>query len=99
MEEVKIEMGIQETGEVLEAGIAVAAVVVKQLKDGFQVLEDGLALYNKIIGDPEFRDAILRAYDGIGKVPTELKDLTFEEGIDLGIIALHGSKKLIVALK
>ena len=53
------------------------------------------------IGEAEMgqRDAVLRAYDGIGKVPAELKDLTFEEGIDLGIIALHGSKKLIVALK
>jgi hypothetical protein len=92
------ELGIKETTEVLDAAFEITAFLMVRLKDGVG-LDDGLALYNKIMNDPEFRDKVIAAWDNFAGVKDELVDLNIEEGLDIGIIALSGAKQIVKALK
>jgi hypothetical protein len=92
------ELGIKETTEVLDAAFEITAFLMVRLKDGLQ-LEDGLALYNKLMNDQEFRDKIIAAWDGFAGVGDELGNLSVVEGLDLGIVSLVGAKRIVAALK
>lgn len=79
--------GIEETKEAVKA-IAELLVVVKELaKDGID-LSDAVALGSKLVSDEPFRTALVKAVEGAGKIPEEIKDLDAAEvGELLGVIA------------
>lgn len=96
--EAEPELGIKETTEILDAAFEVAGFVVRQLKDGLD-FEDGLAFYREIVGNAEFRDKLIAAWDNFAIAGDELKDLSVLEGLDIGIVSLTGAKKIVKALQ
>lgn len=90
--------GIKETKEAIHGIFAVAAVLVEVLKDGVQI-EDALALFAKIQGDPVLKQKLDDAIRGIGEVPGELGDLQTAEVIELAVVAIQELPKFLEAFK
>lgn len=76
--------GIKETQEAVVALAKLGKFVAAQAKDGLD-LKDGAALAAKIVGDEAFRSALIAGFEGAAKIPAEVKDLSFEEGIALAL--------------
>lgn len=85
--------GIEETKEALEAIVELVQVAVELGKDGVD-LSDAVALGSKVVTDEAFRQKLVKAVEGAGKIPAEVKDLTpAEVGELLGVIADGLTKK------
>jgi type II secretory pathway component PulF len=91
-------LGVVETKEMLKGLLALTALLATKLKDGVQV-EDALAIYSKLQSDPEFSALLLAAYNGIEKVPSEVKDIDTGEAIELAITALMELPNILKAIK
>lgn len=98
MEEVKVELGIKETKELIAGVFAVAALLVERLKDGAQ-FEDAIAFYTAMATDEAFKAKVIAAYDNAKAIPDEMKDLTIEEGFELVMIMLPEVLKIIKSVK
>lgn len=85
-------VGIQETKEAVVASIKLGKFIAAQAKDGLD-LKDAGALAAKIAGDAEFRGALLAGFEGASKIPAEVKDLDFSEGILLAQAVVEELKK------
>jgi hypothetical protein len=72
--------GVKEIEELLDGVDAIVMALVSELKDGFQV-SDLAAILAKVAIDPKVKDA----FDGVGGVVGEFKDISINEGIELGI--------------
>lgn len=70
--------GIEETKDALVAAVRVIQVVREVGSDGFQIQDVGV-----LITDESLRDAILEAFNGATKIPSELGDLSMIEGFSL----------------
>lgn len=90
--------GIKETKEALVGFISLAAMLAEVFKDGVQA-SDIAAVIVKIQGSPELQMKLLEAYNGIDKLPAEVKDIDLGESIDLVISSLPEIKKLIEVIK
>ena len=88
-------MEIKETKEVLIAVNALVLLVVKQLKDGFQI-EDLAPVLAKVFTDNK---DLLDAIKGIDQVMLELKDLSFEEILELVKLQFSYIQQYLSALK
>jgi hypothetical protein len=88
-------MEIKETKEVLIAVNTLVLLVVKQLKDGFQI-EDLAPVLAKVFTDNK---DLLDAIKGIDQVMLELKDLSFEEILGLIRLQFDFIKQYVEALK
>jgi hypothetical protein len=86
MAEVVQKEGIKETLELTVAFLAIARMMAEQFKDGMQA-EDAVEIIKKSL-TPEMSKLIVDAYNGVEKVPAEIKDLTLMEVMDLIKIAL-----------
>lgn len=86
--------GIKETKEALIGAVALAVVVIKLSKDGL-AMDDLSALVAKFVSDPEFRAKLEEGAKGIEKVPAEIKDISFAEGLELAAVL----PQLLEALK
>jgi uncharacterized protein (DUF2336 family) len=93
-----MEHGIKETKEVLTGVLEVVKVLAVELKDGFQV-QDLIEAFKKLEGDTEKKAKLEAALKQIVEVPTEVKDLTFKEGIELAVHVLAEVPALIEAFK
>jgi hypothetical protein len=93
-----MEHGIKETKEVLTGVLEVVKVLAVELKDGFQV-QDLIEAFKKLESDVEKKAKIEAALKQIVEVPTEIKDLTFKEGIELAVHVLAEVPALIEAFK
>lgn len=91
-------MDIKETKEVLDLVNDSAIFMTKTFKDGIQVKEDFEAVYNKLINDVEFKETARKAFEGINKVPLELKDLSKVEIIDLAFTELKAVKSILTVI-
>jgi hypothetical protein len=91
--------GIKETKEVIDASIAVSLVVIKHAKDGFQIGKDSMAIVSELLSNDEVKSAISLAVSGIKEVPSEIKDISAEEGVELAVHAALKVPQIIGALK
>lgn len=98
MEEVKVELGIKETKELVAGVFAVAALLTERLKDGAQ-FEDAIAFYTAMATDEAFKTKVIAAYDNAKAIPAEMKDLTMEEGFELAMFILPEILKIVKSVK
>lgn len=91
--------GIAETKEVLDAVGALSALLVEHLRDGFAPGSDILAIGTALVTRSDVRAALMRAAEGISKVPDELSDIDAFEGLALAQMAIDNAKRVISALK
>lgn len=89
---------VKETKEMMVGFLKLAALLAVAFKDGVQAT-DILDVLKKIESDPVLKQALLDAYNGIDKVPAEVKDMSMVEGIELISAALPELAVLIAALK
>jgi hypothetical protein len=85
------EIGIKETKEAMIALAKLGKFIAAQARDGLDV-KDVAALAAKIVSDEAFRAALIEGFEGAAKIPAEIKDLKFNEGIELSM-ALIGELK------
>lgn len=90
--------GIKETKEAVVGVINLGAILVKELKDGFQVA-DLVAILNDIQNDPIKKAKLEAALADIQKVPAEIKDITMAEGIELAAAVIAELPGLLGSLK
>lgn len=93
-----LEMDIKETKEVLDLVNESTIFMTKTFIDGIQVKEDFEAVYNKLINDVEFKETARKAFEGINKVPLELKDLSKTEIIDLAFHEVKAVKSILTVI-
>lgn len=75
-------MGQQkETVEVLKCLIKIAAIMAEQFKDGAQAT-DLVPIIAKMAQDP-MRSMLLEAYNGADKIPSEIKEASVIEDIQM----------------
>jgi len=77
--------------EVMKLGFVVSAVLIKQLKDGFQITD-----IPAFLASEELRAAVAPAVEGITEIPGEIADISLVEGMELGIFAVNEVRKLIL---
>ena len=90
--------GIKETKEVVVAAVSLAAVLAAAFKDGVQA-EDFAVVFAKIQGDEALKAKLLDAYNGADKVPSEAKDLSLAESLEILVAVIPEIKKLIEAVR
>lgn len=91
-------IGIEETKDVLIAMNKVALLLATRLKDGLNV-DDAFAFFNAFMMDGDVKEAVMEAWDGYDKIPSELSDLDLSEGLELGKMQLDFIPEILVALK
>jgi hypothetical protein len=77
-------MDVQNTKEALVALAKLGKFIAAQAKDGID-LKDGAALAAKIVGDEVFRAALIAGFEGAAMIPAEVKEISFEEGVELAL--------------
>jgi hypothetical protein len=87
-------VGIKESKELLKGVVVLSAILIEKLKDGFQV-SDLPTILSRLGYDNDVRAAL----DGIGAIPSELKDLSLEESMELAMTLLSGAPLIINKLK
>jgi len=85
---------VKETKELVEAIGPLAAALITRLKDGFDVA-DVVALAS----DSDLRAKIQAAVAGASKIPTEARDLTTEEVVELIPVISQQIVTIIAAVK
>lgn len=90
--------GIKEVKEVTAAIMEISVGIASVLKDGYQA-SDIAALFKAFAEDEGFKKKLGEAADGISKVPAELKDLDWNERIELSTVMLQFVPKIIDALR
>lgn len=99
------EFGTKETSEVINAMGDTAVVVYKAQKsarkaDGsFDVQALAAQLAAQLMGNPQVIDSLKAAFDGIKLVPSELKDLSLTEILQLATTAGLAATKASQAIK
>lgn len=84
-------MEVKNTKEVVVALVKLGKEIAKAAKDGLDVKDIG-AIGMKIAADEAFRGAFIAAFEGASEIPAEVKDISFEEGIEL-VLALIAELK------
>jgi len=92
-------VGIKETIEAQVAVNELALFLVERFKDGFQAIEDGVAIFDKLKNDADFRDKLIAAYDNYGAIPAEVKDIDLLEGVELAKVQLDYVPKFVDQFK
>src|SRR3990167_5439697 len=90
--------GIKEVKEVTAAIMEISVGIAAVLKDGYQAA-DIAALFKAFANDEGFKKKLGEAAEGISKVPAELKDLDWEERIEISTVLLSFVPKIIEALR
>lgn len=72
MEE-KAKVGVEDISEIVVASMEITLHLMKYFKDGFQTA-DVLQLISDLQTDTEYREKLLKAYDGYSKVPEQARD-------------------------
>ena len=89
---------VKETKEVLVGLLKITALLAKSFKDGIQA-QDIAVVIAKIAEDEAIKKLLLEAYNGVDKVPAEIKDLSFKEGFELMTVAVPELIEIINSLK
>ena len=91
-------VGIKETKEALIGMNEFTLLLFKHLADGFD-LSDPYAVWDELKSKPELMIKFKDAIEGYGKIPAEIADLDYNEGIELGNVQLTYGGKFIDAWK
>lgn len=91
-------MGNKETKDALIGLLSIAELLAIQFKDGVQAT-DVAEIILKIQADEELKAKLMEAYNGIDAVPSELKDLSVSEGIEMMALALPKLMAIVSAIK
>lgn len=92
------ECSVKETKELVVGLLAISALLAKEFKDGVQVA-DFADIIAKVSANEELKAKIVGAYSGVEKVPSEVKDATVAEVIEILSAALPELLKIIEAVK
>lgn len=76
------QIGIKETKEAVEAVLAISKFVAARAKDGVGA-DDGIALVQKLLTDEEFKKVLEAGVEGAKQIPSEVKDLSLTESVEL----------------
>jgi hypothetical protein len=90
--------GIKETKELVVGSFALAGVIVKELKDGFQASKDIPAIVSQLLLNPEFKAKLEAAAEGINGIGGEVKDISLLEGFELVGVVTSEAQKLVAAI-
>jgi hypothetical protein len=88
----------KETKETLIGILTLARLLAEEFKDGAQVTDVAVVLA-KISASEELKTKMLEAYNGIENVPSEVRDLTVYESLDLLATAIPEFVSLVGAIK
>lgn len=77
-------MDVKNTKEVVVALVKLGKAVSLAARDGLDV-KDVAAIGMKIATDEAFRGAFIAAFEGAANIPAELKEISFEEGVELAL--------------
>lgn len=72
--------------------------LISRFKDGFQI-DDIAAIWLKLSEDIVFKDKLQSVFLSIGVIPTELKNLSIEQSVELSTIQLSFIPKIVEAIK
>lgn len=90
--------GIQETKQAIVGLMALAQILGKELKDGFQV-DDLTKIVGAVLADPVKKEKLAVAVENIQKAPAEIADLQLGEALELAIVVVQELPALLEALK
>jgi hypothetical protein len=88
-------MGIEESKEALAALNVLAVDLIQLMKKHAGVAE----VISALLADEALKESLMKAYEGVSKVPSELKDLDMAEMMDLALVELSALPKILSALK
>ncbi len=91
--------GIKETKELLVGINELSLVLIRELKDGLQVGKDAMAIMNELLSNDELKDKLAAAVKGLDALDEELKDISLEEGVELGMVQVSYIGRLVDAAK
>jgi hypothetical protein len=87
----------KETLEAVKAFMKIAVLAAENFKDGVQASD--LAPIIAKLQDPVFAACLFDAYNGIDKVPAEMKEVTAEEALQAIAMCIPEIVDLIKAIK
>ena len=90
--------GVKETKECLLGLLKITSLMALAFKDGIQA-QDITVVLTKIIEDEKLKEALMLAYNGIDKVPSEVKDISLVEGLELITAAIPELLKIVSNMK
>ena len=86
--------GIKESMELMLGASALTILIIKRLRDGFQ-MSDIVAIMSALAKQDEFKDAI----KGVTSVPKEMADISINEIMELGAAMIKEVPKYLAAMK
>ena len=93
------EKSVKETKELLVGVNELVVLLLVHLKDGLQVSKDLPAIFSELVGNADLQAKLKAAYDGVSQVEAEVKDLSLQEAVELGLLQVQYVEKIIDALK
>ena len=93
------DVGIKETKEIVVAVFALAKVLVKPLKDGFQAGKDLEAIVESLLEDKSLSEKIKAAIEGAPASVAELQDVGVLEGLEFARLLLAEGKAIAAEFK
>ena len=93
-------LGIKETKEAYIGANELGIFIAGRMKDGVG-FDDAFALIKKLATDedPAFKEVMRKAFEGISKVPAEVRDIDMIEGMELATMSIAYVPKWIEAFK
>ncbi len=88
---------IKDSKELIAGANEIALFVIGRAKDGLD-LSDGIAFYEALMTDVNFKNKIVAAYEGISNIPAEVKDLSVGEVVELAALQLSYVPKYVEIL-
>lgn len=76
-------LGIKETKEAAIGIIALGGFIAKEIKAKKSIGQDMMDLFVAMQSDPEFRSKLEAAVNGLELVPSEIGNMSIQEGIEL----------------
>lgn len=92
------DVSMKESKELVVALIAIAGLLAEEFKDGVQAA-DFADIVAKLATNEELKAKIVAAYTDIEKVPSEIKEVTLVEGLDLLSAVIPEVLKLLASVK
>jgi hypothetical protein len=77
-------MDVKNTKEAIVALVKLGKEIAKLSKDGLDV-KDIAALGMKLATDDAFRGVFITAFEGCSSIPAEVKEIEFNEGVELAM--------------
>jgi hypothetical protein len=90
--------GVVRIEEVLKGFIGLAALLASEFKNGINA-ETLVDVVIKIEANADLKNAIVKMYNDIDKIPSDVKDLSLPESISLLTVAVPELMQLVSAIK